>query len=190
MVGDSIISWAGQGNPQLDGDGMTYWKGRRGAHMAETTRRVRQYLARHAFPTTLIIHVGTNDLFTLPVQALRRVLLETLISIRNLLPHTRILWSDILHRMFYHGQLTPRGGKRSVISLNKYAARVCRDIGNAGTIRHYRVINPSNQAAYRYDGLHLSPIGNNLFREDLGKALVFFRQNPTAPSFTPLPLTV
>lgn len=111
MIGDSIVSWAGQNNAQLDGAGITSWKGRRrrGARMAETTIRLRNYLRNQPYPTTLFVHVGTNDLFSVPIHALRRVLLETMISIRTLLPGTRIIWYDILHRLFYYGIIPQRG---------------------------------------------------------------------------------
>jgi hypothetical protein len=58
-------------------------------------------------------------------------------DIRNLLPDTRIIWSVIMMRLRYDGELNEGGGKASVINLNKKALNVVKAIKNAHVIRSY-----------------------------------------------------
>ena len=142
-------------------------------------------LKRSPVPNIVVIHLGTNDLFSIPVKEIRGRLEEGLLGLREMLPHTCIIWSDILLRLFYYGEHQPGVGRRNVAALNKYAHRVCKRLGNAHAIRHSHIINPSRQTAYWRDGLHLSPMGNKLFCCNILTALSFFATHPNALLFPP-----
>ena len=187
-MGDSIVNWAGQHNSQIEGAGRTYWKGRGGSRLDDVIVRLKSYLSKYPYPNTLVLHIGTCDLFSEKQHILRNKIENLLRSVRELLPNTRIIWSDILLRTKYKGEFRKGGGKSTVINLNKRALKVCKSIGNAHVIRNYRVFN-QNEGHNLYDagGLHLNPEGNRVFRESLGKALIFLNAHPWNTAYTSVP---
>ena len=112
---------------------------------------------------------------------------ETLRSIQGLLPGTRVIWSDILIRQRYEGEVKRGAGKRSTLSLNKYARKLCFAIENACVIKHSHLINPlhAQQDIYFKDGVHLGELGKLTFRQNLSNALSYFNAHPDEPHFPP-----
>ena len=69
------------------------WKG--------TPEKINHFLRNNSFPTTVVLHVGTCDIFKDITTNIRGRVEENLKIIRNLLPDTRIIWADIIPRQFY-----------------------------------------------------------------------------------------
>ncbi len=185
IVGDSLIRDAGENNPQLLGGGRVVWLGLSGARLINIENRFRRRLFRNEFPTTVIIHLGTNDVLRSPTIEIRGRILETLVTLRRLLPTTRIIWSAILPRLGYAEEKTPGAGGRCTVNLNKYARSVVRSGllgGNAHAISHSGSFNPRRRNVdgplYRYDCVHLTPLGSSLLRENFQNALVHFNSHP------------
>ena len=63
VIGDSIICQAGDTDAQLPSGGVTLWKGTPGQKIAGLRNKVNQLLIRHPYPTTVILHVETCDIF-------------------------------------------------------------------------------------------------------------------------------
>ena len=185
VIGDSIINQAGDNDAQLPGGGVTLWKGTPGQKIAGLRNKVNRLLTRHPYPTTVILHVGTCDIFKDTTANIRNRVDENLNNIRNLLPNSRIIWSDILPRQFYQNEERAKAGKRCTININKEAHKICRSLGNAHVIKTSRVFNPRVSALFKFDGLHLSPHGYDCYRQLLGDALVYFNSNPNAFSYPP-----
>ena len=185
VIGDSIVFQAGETDVQLPGGGFTLWKGTPGQKIAGFRNKINRFLRNNPFPTTVILHVGTCYILKDTTTNIRGRVEENLKVIRNLLPDTRIIWSDILPRQFYQNEATPKAGKKCTININKEAHKICRSLGNAHVIKTSRVFNPKNSALFKFDGLHLSPHGNECFRKLLGDALVYFNLNPGAISYPP-----
>ena len=158
VLGDSIIYHTGKSEVQLHGGGVTIWSGIRGYRIANMAKRVERYVERNEFPTTIIIALGTNDIFKTPVGQVRRRLIQELKSIRNLLPHTRLIWSDILPRVKYENELQKGAGKRCTVDLNKNAREVLREFSNTHVIRNAHIFKPQESALF-FDDVHLSDIG-------------------------------
>ena len=177
VVGDSIVFWAGRSDPRHSAAGRVTWLGVRGAKLSTLMPAVHSHLKSRPVPQVLIVHVGTNDIFSVPVGVLRRKIEGCLNDLRTLLPNTRIIWSDILPRLFYHGERTPGAGKLLNAALNRYAHSLCRRLG-VPVIVHYRRIIPGDHALFRRDGLHLFNSGNTTFRDNIYNALEFFRAHP------------
>ncbi|XP_038062831.1 LIM domain-binding protein 3-like isoform X2 [Patiria miniata] len=180
VVGDSIVFRAGDHAPNEPALGLITWRGVRGAKISSMIPSIRAQLQHSPVPTTIVIHLGTNDLFSIPVKEIRGRLEEGLQGLRHMLPHTRIVWSDILLRLFYYGEERPGVGKKNVNALNKYAHRVCKNLGNAHGIVHSCTINSSQQSLYWRDGLHLSTLGSQQFCKNISAALAFFTSHPSA----------
>ena len=189
IVGDSLIGQAGSTNAQLAGGGAVTWKGVGGSRFFGLISRVLRYhsLLGNTWPTTIILHVGTCELFRSNLGDIRKRLRETLLGIRELSPRVRLIWSDILPRQFYEEEFEEGCGKRSTITLNKYAHQVVRkELTNACFIRHSHIFNPLNDALFSADGLHLSDDGKVALQRSLSDGLVFFNANPGSVSYPPL----
>ena len=101
VIGDSIVARAGKNNIQLRGAGVVIWQGVGGAKCAGLVNRLTRILQREPFPTTVILHLGTNDIFKSSTWEINKRVRENLEGIRRLLPNTRMIWSDIIIRLEY-----------------------------------------------------------------------------------------
>ncbi len=189
VFGDSLIKHAGETNSQLHGGGMVTWKGLSGGRLAGVGNRLGRYLYRNPAPTTVIVHLGSNDILAKDANLglTRSRIIEALTAIKNLLPNARVIWSDILLRCQYRNEYKPGAGKRSTRDLNKFARKVCNGIDGARVIKHSHIINPLDPqpGIYYEDGIHLGDVGKLFFRQNLSNALVFFDAHPDAFHFPP-----
>ncbi len=158
-------------------------KGVSGARLAGLGNRLRRYLAKGEAPTTILLHLGTNDIFKENLGQIRHRVKECLEAIRNILPNTRLIWSDILLRAKYHGEVKGGAGKRCTWDLNMYARKILREMQNAHVIKHSHLINPSQEGVYWQDMIHLDTRGTLLFRQNLSDGLMFFNTYPDAFHF-------
>ena len=147
--------------------------------------RVRRLLNRNPGPAILILHCGTNDILNMKSKDLRKVIRENLRDLRRLLPDTKIIWSEILPRLFYYGEREMGAGLRTTTKINRHAKQICFEIGNAHVIRHQELFPPSAYQFFRYDGVHLSVVGNIRFRQNLENALQYFSSFPYYLTFPP-----
>jgi lysophospholipase L1-like esterase len=201
VVGDSIVYWAGlkqadkfdyrrRSKPEqhtLQGGGEVSWFGIRGAHVAGLAKRLGGLLKLHksAFPTTIIFHIGTNDVFNCSTIDMKALISDNLWGVRGLLPDTRVIWSNILPRLYYYMEQRRGGGKRIARYFNAQARKVICEMGNAHTVRHSEVLSPRNQGLFRPDGLHLRDEGLTVFRMNLSESLLFFNMKPWEKAFPP-----
>ena len=183
VIGDSIVFRASQSDPRCPATRCLQWFTVRGAKLIELIPMLNRHLKTMPAPRTLVIHLGTNDLFSTPVMELRCKIKECLCTIQEMLPTTRIAWSDILYRLFYYGETKKGVGKKNLRALNKFAHMICRQIGKASAIIHAHNIKASDQSLFWCDGLHLSAVGNTKFCENLHNALAFFSLYPDAHSY-------
>ncbi len=163
------------------------WKGLSGAKCCGVMNRLRRLLYKHKYPTILILHLGTNNLFRETIGETRDNVEENLTGIRALLPHTKIIWSDILPRLFYKNEDEPGTGKTNTININNHAHQIIRDdVENAHYIKHSNVFNPKHTEMFnRKDGIHLSAYGNRCLRHTLTNAIRFFDANPSRYCYPP-----
>ncbi len=124
-------------------------------------------------PTTIFVHVGTNNIFGDPLREVRKCIRKTLVAIRNILPQVRIIWSEIIPRLFYYGEKSGGAGERSRIKLNRHARKVCLEDVQGYVIRNADLFPRWAYEYYRYDGVHLSVQGNFRFRQNLENGLLY-----------------
>ena len=101
-----------------------------GSH-SECCEEINRFGRRHGRPTTIIVAVGSNNVFRSPVGTTRHRLLGELHPMHNLLQHARIIWSDILLREAYKNEKDPGAGKRVTKDLNKNAKEQLQPVPNA-----------------------------------------------------------
>ena len=178
--------WAGKGNPLLQGSGQVWWFGDRGGRTTGMVGNVKEKLAsRFPYPNTIILHVGTNDIFYYNTFTIRQRILVTLLGIRQLLPYTRIIWSDVLPRIFYYGEENAGSGRRIANFINAQAHKYIRSMTNAAYINHNAVLPTSHFGLFRIDGLHLSEEGLIVLRMSWAEALIYFNSHKLAVAFPP-----
>lgn len=178
MLGDSIIDWAGRGQPQLRGGGRIYWNGTSGAQIGDIAKTLSCSLRSRPFPSTLVLHFGTNDIFDTPLHKIRQGIESALESVRNLCPHTRIIWSKILPRSYFHGEKRRGAGGECARNINNHAYATCMGMTNTYVVDHREALPKHITSLYRYDGLHLTHRGIRAFRQHMERALLYFNANP------------
>lgn len=188
VIGDSIIGQAGFRNHQLVAGGSTWWDGIGGTRFFGILAKLKYLAQRKKAPTTLIIHIGACEIFRDETWRIRDRIEQTLLGIRALLKNTRIIWSDILPRLWYEEEYEEGCGKKTTINLNKWAHKVLKDkVGpNTYHICHYTSFNPKNTHLFnKKDGLHLSEVGRVVLRQDFSDALAFFKSHPWVRCYPP-----
>ena len=76
------------------------------------------------------LHLGTKDILKEILGQIRHRVKESLKVIRNILPNTRLIWSDILLRAKYQGKVKGGAGKRCTWDLNMYAKKITHTLQN------------------------------------------------------------
>ena len=100
IVGDSFVRRAGKGSPQLQGCGRVTWLGLGGDRVVALLDRLRGLLRIGPSSHTIMLHVGSNDIFAASKKVLCEVVELLLKSLRQVLPGCRLIWSHILPRPF------------------------------------------------------------------------------------------
>ena len=137
---------AGKYDAQLTGGGIVKWWGYGGAGSSELLEKIQKLLYKEPYPTTLIIHIGTNDIFKYKTGDIKQVIKANLLSLRKLLPNSKLIWSDIIARLAYHREKVKGAGAKVTRNLNKCARQVCRrKLDNAHVITHYTTIHPDKR---------------------------------------------
>ena len=116
IIGDSIINWSG-------------WDGVSGAKIAGVVDRLSQCVQTRPFPSTLVLHLGTNDIFESPIHEIRKHINLALKSVRNLFPRTRLIWSFIQPRSKYLATLVPSAWSSALWPSGKEVSRSTKVCG-------------------------------------------------------------
>ena len=147
-----------------------YWKGKGGAGMANYDDLLNDLRKRAPPPDLLIFHLGTNDLVTIDEFALRQQIAVMLRDCAWAYPTSTIVWSDMLPRVFYMGARSQSALERKRRTINRWAASQCKAV-QALCVHHPQFIW-SEVSLFSYDGVHLSSLGNQLFRSNLRAFIV------------------
>ena len=200
MVGDSMIYWAASYLVKRGESAMNLglphhtvtWKGLRGGHLADMPDFIYKSLRRHYdtsactwpcnhVPAMIVIHVGTNDLLTLDLVQFRHRCRHVVAECIKLMPHSVMVWSDILPRHWYDGAHSQCSVDLKRKSMNKTARAII--LANGGKVIKHANFHWETRSLFREDHLHLDLFGQFLFANNLRKALIFFHRNPEAWSY-------
>lgn len=130
-------------------------------------------------PDILVIHCGGNDVAQSNSGFLRQQILQDLKQIAILLPQTRLVWSAILPRLKWRGEVNHSSVRRIPVRINSQVASYI--VGNGGGYIRYPEITDKNPALF-CDDVHLSPLGNDLFLYRLQQGLQKFLSTPAKVS--------
>jgi len=141
------------------------WFGKRGMLWNDLTATVEQNIKEFPPPAFILIHLGANDICRTKSFDLIEDMKRDLLKISILLPNTHIIWSDLIMRRYWHwadeGKAAEIIRKRINSAINSYLSKE----------NHYVVNHPNIRAKerdlYRFDGTHLSDLGNDIWLNNI-----------------------
>lgn len=186
IVGHSYVCWGGRrGDVRPDGrqlgisrrEAYIRWLGRPGMLWGRVMGEVERYVRLDRLPDVLVIHAGGNDLGVRSVRDLMADIKADFMKLRETLPGTLVVWSDIVARTTWRWA-------RSMASINKTRIRVNKVVGrfvrqNGGIVIRHRELETNVGLYLRRDGVHLSDVGIDLWslglQEGIQQALRVWR---------------
>ena len=139
------------------------WHGQRGMKWQQLLPKMQHMLRSAAAPTWICLHLGGNNLASIPLRALTAMALQDFRTLHNMLPNTLLIWSDVLPRVHYRGA-------QSDAKMEK-----ARKTFNSAIKKHVSAMNGFIQwntpLIFRPDGVHLNNRGNDIFISDLAACL-------------------
>lgn len=182
IYGSSIVYWARR-RACLRDLGPTFglqhrrveirWKGIRGMSWYALTATVEDEIKFIPPPNLLVIQLGSNDLGKKKGCELINDMKRDLLRLHLLLPNTKIVWSDILMRRYWH--VAEKDGKvieNMRLRVNSAIRTFIRKEGHC-ILRHPN-IRSNELRLYRADGTHLTDLGNDIYLNNLQGALETF----------------
>lgn len=148
------------------------WMGRRGLRWEGVVPLVETELRTQAPPDIIILHAGGNDIGFTPVGELARQIRDDLHKLKEYLPLTLFVWSDLLPRQQWLPTLPIATLENSRKRINRSAASCCIYLG--GRHIYHEDIVYSDNSLFRPDGVHLSDRGNQIFLLSLKSAIILF----------------
>ncbi|CAC5372752.1 unnamed protein product [Mytilus coruscus] len=124
-------------------------------------------------PNYIIVYLGANDL--VKSKELIENIKCSFLRIKVFAPDIRIIWSDILPRLYWHGTLRPKlieiSRKRVNCAVRSFMMQ--EDL----YFMRYPSIKSSESNSFRHDGTHLSDVGIGIFLNNIQAALETFKLN-------------
>ncbi|CAG2214541.1 unnamed protein product [Mytilus edulis] len=174
FVGSSIVYWAqtnaktryGGPNIGLQSRGVYIrWFGKRGMLWNDFNAKVSHAVDKFSPPAMIIIQLGSNDLVKVKSLELIQNIERDILRLHLLLPNTRIVWSEMLMRRYWHGatdgKAIERSRKRVNSAINNYA------LNDGHCVIQHPNIRAREMNLYRYDGTHLSDIGYDIYLNNI-----------------------
>lgn len=147
-----------------------WWQGKGGMTWGELLPRIRFLLNIESPPSILVIHCGGNSIGSTSLFDLRNFIKDDLLKIKKMLPHCKIVWSQILPRRSWRFSKNAKALNFVAARLNNYAAWLCIRLG--GSYVKYPEITWNIPGMFAADGVHLSYLGNCFFLFNLQSALL------------------
>jgi len=142
-------------------------KEKRDGIVKDTRRQIRTMLKYEDSPTVLVVHIGGNDIGLEKTKDLCDQLKRLFDWINLLMPDTVLIWSQILPRFKWRYTNNNVAMERSRNIVNTSVASYMTKTKNGCYIRSPEI--KANETFLEKDGVHLAPMGNNIFFEYLAR---------------------
>lgn len=163
------------GGSQLDlkrHNASLFWQGRGGMRWGQIYNCIKHLLKFEHKPDILVLHCSGNDIGQISTLVLRHQIIRTLKRLKQEMPETFIVWSQVLPRLSWRNENNHNALESARKRLNSYVAKHVIDLG--GGYIHYPEISQSSPGLFKEDGVHLTFLGNDLFLYRLQQALQLF----------------
>ena len=178
VVGSSIPYWAKQhslsrpGGKNLGLTAQISWKARRGMEWSHFDSFIEREIGKETAPNYILVQLGSNDLVNVKSKELIESINCSFLRLSLLAPNTTIIWSDILPRAYWHGAKSQKNIDMARKRVNSVVrSRVLQSNGRA--IKHPN-ITFSDFTLFRFDGAHLTDLGNSIYLNNIQGALEIF----------------
>ena len=174
-MGSSLVHWAERRawQTQKADEGLRRsniaWHGQRGMRWHQLLPKVKSLLQSEAPPSWICIHLGGNNLASIPLRALTAMALQDLKTLSKIAPHTMFIWSEILPRVHYRGANSDAKMEKTRKTLNAAIKKGILNL-NGQCIKHPG-IQWDIPSLFRHDGVHLSNKGNDIFLDNMKSIL-------------------
>ena len=187
-MGSSIVYWAARrtggrsGGPKLGLQIKCYtlhWLGKRGMQWKELIPTFDEYLLTRPRPQILLIQLGSNDLAILKSKELIELIRLDVLRLQALFPELILIWSEILPRCYWHfadNQVLLENTRKRTNTAVKGIFKSA--IGKGFIIRNPNILS-KEISLYRYDGVHLSNVGNDVYLNNIKGPLEAFDLSDT-----------
>ena len=124
----------------------------------------------------IVVHLGGNDLVTTAQGKLMKSMKRDLCYLASVFPTTFIVWSDILPQMSWRGlesnplNLGNMNNKRK--RINRVGRQIVRNLSKGRAIIHE--IDEKISSLISHDGVHLAPVGNDIFLNTMSEGVSSF----------------
>jgi lysophospholipase L1-like esterase len=133
---------------------------------------VNNFLAHNPEPSTIVLHVGANDILALTSASWREALQELVLFLKARAPRATLVWSDMLQRNKWRSN-DERAGEKTRKHLQVFARKIIfQEKGEV--VRHDHISREEHLAG---DGVHLNTAGQEIFLMDLALRLIEIMQN-------------
>jgi lysophospholipase L1-like esterase len=154
-----------------------FWQGKGGMKWNQVYPQVQTLLKIEGPPDYLMIHCGGNDIGQgVKCVVLRNQIKKGISKLLDLLPNTIIIWSQILPRLHWRGELDHAAVDRARLRLNSCIATFILKFG--GKYVSYPELKTPCPELFK-DSVHLNSLGNCLFLHRIQEALQCFLIKPT-----------
>ncbi|KAK3095954.1 hypothetical protein FSP39_021284 [Pinctada imbricata] len=145
-----------------------WWQGYSGMTMKRARKRLRHLAAVGETPQVILVHCGANDL---GVHPLRQTLRDT-VAVYNFLstrfPNATLIWSNAIPREALSFANNKKALEKARCRLNRHATKTFTQTGT--TLSHPQ-FSSKKPNLFISDGVHLSFEGNQLFCQNIKRAL-------------------
>lgn len=148
-----------------------WWQGKRGRVTRQIKGKIRLMKKYEDPPQFIILHVAGNDLGCEKVGFLRNNLKNIIRWILIELPNTTIIWSQILPRLKWRYSDNQTAMHECRYRINNSIASFVTKLG--GHYIRYPDIH-RNYTFLKSDGVHLTPVGNDIFLNIMQGAIEYF----------------
>lgn len=178
VIGSSIVYWAhrrahsrnGGVNLGLQNSGVIIrWFGQRGMLWSDLNAKISKLKEQYPPPGMIIIQLGSNDLCTEKSVELIHNIERDILRMMILFPDTKIIWSDILMRRYWHSACNGKAIEKARLRVNCATNKFIVEHGQI--IIHHPNIRAKEKNLYRFDGTHLSDIGNDIYLNNMQGAI-------------------
>ncbi|XP_061183336.1 uncharacterized protein LOC133191607 [Saccostrea echinata] len=178
IVGSSIIKWAFYyARKSLDGVDLglrrrnyrIFWQGKGGMKWFDLIPKIKLLLRYESPPEILIIHCGGNDIGKIPLLQLRSIMSSALEELKQLLPKTTLVWSNMLPRISWRFSSNSKAQNLATVRLNNFMNHLITV--NGGFFIKYPEITWDSKEMFSSDGVHLSYFGNCFLLFNLQRTL-------------------
>ncbi|XP_073765255.1 uncharacterized protein isoform X2 [Danio rerio] len=174
VVGDSYIrrgeQWARQTvGTNLGLDAHIRWFGCGGLVWRNLLSFFHRCLGGRAVPDVLLVHCGGNDLGKIKSIILAAMIKQDLRDLHRQFPQMKIIFSAITQRCLWRSAENLKKVDRARRFVNRVMATFMVSVG--GAIVHHPEIKHKDPSHFLRDGVHLTPLGNDIFLNNLARCL-------------------